>query len=60
MKKPQIKLEELAEDIDKVLNLIQEIDNLDPESKNKDKIYQKIHKTNKEIKNKYKDLDTQK
>jgi hypothetical protein len=60
MKKPQIKLEELAEDIDKVLNLIQEIDNLDPESENKDKIYQKIHKTNKEIKNKYKDLDTQK
>ena len=60
MSKSKIKLEELVEDIDKVLNLISEVDNLDLEDKNRNKVLQKINKTNKNIKNKYKDLDTEK
>ena len=60
MSKSKIKLEELVEDIDKVLNLISEVDNLDLEDKNRNKVLQKINKTNKNLKNKYKDLDTEK
>ena len=37
MSKSKIKLEELVEDIDKVLNLISEVDNLDLENKNRNK-----------------------
>ena len=58
MSKSKIKLEELVEDIDKVLNLVHEVNDLDPESGDRDKILKKILKTNKELKKKYKDLDT--
>ena len=58
MSKIQIKLEELSEDIEKVLNLISEVNNLDTEKGDRNKLLQKITKTNKELKKKYKDLDT--
>ena len=60
MSNPKIKPEELSEDINKVLNLISEVNNIDPEDVNINKILQKINKINKELKNKYKNLDTEK
>ena len=60
MSNPKIKPEELSEDINKVLNLISEVNNIDPEDVNINKILQKIYKINKELKNKYKNLDTEK
>ena len=58
MKKSQINTEEFLRDLDGILNLVEKIDNLDPE-KTDLKVLSKILK-NKEkmIKNKYKDLDT--
>ena len=58
MKKSQINTEEFLRDLDGILNLVEKIDNLDPE-KTDLKVLSKILKNKeKTIKNKYKDLDT--
>ena len=58
MKKQKINVEELSEDINKVLNVISEINN--SELENRQKILKKVKKINKELKNKYKNLDSEK
>ena len=59
MKKSQIKPKEFLRDLDGILNLVEKMDNLDPE-KTDLKVLSKILKNKeKQIKNKYKDLDTE-
>ena len=48
MKKSKVKIEEFLKDVNNVLDLVSKVDSLDPE------------KTDKIIKEKYKDLDTEK
>tara|TARA_Y100001963_G_C6453463_1_gene296895 strand:- start:60 stop:242 length:183 start_codon:yes stop_codon:yes gene_type:complete len=57
MKKPKIKIEEFLKDVDNVLNLVSKIDNIDPDTVDIEKLQEEIKKTDKFIKNKYKDLD---
>ena len=63
MKKSKIKLEDFSKDLNNILELVSKVDNLDFENlEDKDlrKISKEIKKTAKFIKNKYKDLDTEK
>ena len=63
MKKSKIKLEDFSKDLNNILELVSKVDNLDFENlEDKDlrKISKEIKKTDKFIKNKYKDLDTKK
>ena len=63
MKKSKIKLEDFSKDLNNILEIVSKVDNLDFENlEDKDlrKISKEIKKTDKFIKNKYKDLDTKK
>ena len=63
MKNSKINPENFKKDLNKVLELVNEINNIDFENieeKDLNKISKKIKKTDKFIKNKYKDLDTEK
>ena len=63
MKNSKINPENFKKDLNKVLELVNEINNIDFENieeKDLNKISKEIKKTDKFIKNKYKDLDTKK
>ena len=63
MKNSKINPENFKKDLNKVLELVNEINNIDFENieeKDLNKISKKIKKTDKFIKNKYKDFDTEK
>tara|TARA_R110002020_G_scaffold397292_2_gene607404 strand:- start:180 stop:362 length:183 start_codon:yes stop_codon:yes gene_type:complete len=60
MKKSKIKIEEFLKDVDTVLSLVSKIDNIDPDTVDIEKLQKEIKKTDKFIKNKYKNLDTKK
>tara|TARA_R110002167_G_scaffold124906_1_gene304639 strand:- start:200 stop:382 length:183 start_codon:yes stop_codon:yes gene_type:complete len=60
MKKPQINPEDLLKDIDLILNNIELLEKKDLNIKEINIIESKITKDSKNIKNKYKDLDSSK
>ena len=60
MKKSKVKIEEFLKDVNNVLDLVSKVDSLDPEKTDINKLSKKIKKTDKIIKEKYKDLDTEK
>ena len=60
MKKSQIKTEEFLRDLESVLEIVDKIDNLDLEKTNLKTLTKIIKNKEKTIKNKYKDLDSEK
>ena len=58
MKKSQTKTEVFIKDLDSVLNLVSKIDNLDPEKTDLKQLNKVLKNKQKEMKKKYKDLDT--
>ena len=60
MKKSKIKPKEYLKDLESVLEIVDKIDNLDPETTDLKLLNKKIKNKQKQIKNKYKDLDTKK
>jgi len=60
MKKSQVNPEDLLKDINTILNNIELLDKKDLNEKEINIIESKINKDSKNIKNKYKDLDTEK
>ena len=60
MKKSKIKPKEYLKDLDSVLEIVDKIDNLNPETTDLKLLNKIILNKKKEIKNKYKDLDTKK
>ena len=59
MKKSKIKQKEYLKDLEMALNLVEKIDNLDPEKTNLKLLNKILKEQNKVLKNKYKDLDTE-
>ena len=60
MKKSKIKPKEYLKDLESVLEIVDKIDNLDPETTDLKLLNKIIKNKQKQIKNKYKDLDTKK
>ena len=60
MKKPQIKPKEYLRDLNSILDLVDKIDNLDFETTDFKVLNKIIERKKTSIKNKYKDLDTEK
>ena len=61
MKKPEINQNELEEDVNKLLSFLNDIDNLDIENTDLDKLEKNVKMFKKDIETKYKDhLDDQK
>ena len=60
MKKSKIKPKEFLEDIESILELVNKIDNIDPENTDLSKLNQVLKNKKKYIKNKYKNLDSKK
>ena len=60
MKKSKIKPKEYLKDLDSVLEIVDKIDNLNPETTDLKLLNKIIKNKQKQIKNKYKDLDTKK
>ena len=58
MSKSQINQEEFLQDLNKIFELISKLDNENISLKDISKLSYEAKKTKKEIKNKYKDLDT--
>ena len=58
MKKSQIKTKEFLKDLDSILEIVNKIDNLDPQTMDLDQLNKILKNKEKKIKNKYKDLDT--
>ncbi len=56
MKKPEINKEELINDTNKILNFMDELDNMDIENIDVTKLEKDIHIFEKELNKKYKDL----
>ena len=59
MKKSQIKPKEYLKDLDSILEIVDKIDNLDPQTMDLDQLKKIIKHKETKIKNKYKDLDTE-
>ena len=59
MKKSQIKPKEYLKDLDSILEIVDKIDNLNPETTDLNLLKKILEKKEKSIKNKYKDLDTE-
>ena len=59
MKKSQIKPKEYLKDLDSILEIVDKIDNLNPETTDLNLLKKILEKKEKSIKNKYKDLDSQ-
>ena len=60
MKKSKIKPTEFLKDVESVLELVNKVDNLNPENTDLLKLNKVLKNKEKQIKNKYKDLDTEK
>ena len=60
MKKSKIKPKEFLKDIESILELVNKIDNIDPENTDLSKLNQVLKNKKKYIKNKYKNLDSKK
>ena len=60
MKKSKIKPTEFLKDVESVLELVNKVDNLNPENTDLLKLNKILKNKEKQIKNKYKDLDTKK
>ena len=60
MSKPKIKPEDFLNDIDEILKIASNINNLNLENTDIKKLTKRIKKSNKLLKNKYKNLDTEK
>ena len=60
MKKSKINLKELNKDLDDVLEIVNKIDNFDPEIMKVSELSKIIKNKEKKLKNKYKDLDIKK
>ena len=59
MSKSKIKPKEFLQDLDSILNIISKLDNIDVSKKNNiSKLVKEIKEKEKEIENKYKNLDT--
>ena len=59
MKKSQIRPKEFLKDLDSILEIVDKIDNLNPETTDLNLLKKILEKKEKSIKNKYKDLDSQ-
>jgi len=60
MKKSKFKIKEYLKDLDSVLEIVDKIDNLNPESTDIKLLNKILKNKEKQIKKKYKDLDTEK
>ena len=60
MKKSKIKPKEFLKDIDSILEIVDKVENMDIETMDFKKLKKIIKNKEKYIKNKYKDLDTEK
>ena len=60
MKKSKIKPKEYLKDLESILEIVDKIDNLNPETTDLKLLNKILKNKKKEIKNKYKDLDTEK
>ena len=60
MKKSKIKPEEYLKDLESILEIVNKIDNLNPESTDLNQLNKILKNKNKEMRNKYKDLDSSK
>ena len=60
MKKSKINLKELNKDLEDVLEIVNKIDNFDPEIMKVSELSKIIKNKEKKLKNKYKDLDIKK
>lgn len=60
MKKSKIKPKEYLKDLESILEIVDKIDNLNPETTDLKLLNKILKNKKKEIKNKYKDLDTKK
>ena len=60
MKKSQIKPKEYLKDLESILEMVDKIDNFDPKTMDLNILNKVIKNKEKQIKNKYKDLDTKK
>ena len=59
MKKSKIKPEEYLKDLESILEIVNKIDNLNPESTDLNQLNKILKNKNKEMRNKYKDLDSE-
>ena len=59
MKKSQIKPKEYLKDLNTILEIVNKIDNLDPKTMDLNELNKILKNKEKEIKNKYKDLDSE-
>ena len=59
MKKSQIRTKEFLKDLDSILEIVDKIDNLDPQTMDLDQLNKILKNKETKIKNKYKDLDTE-
>ena len=59
MKKSKIKPKEFLKDIESILEIVNKIDNLNPESTDLNQLNKILKNKNKEMRNKYKDLDSE-
>ena len=60
MKKSQIRPKEFLKDLDSILEIVDKIDNLDPQTMDLDQLNKILKNKGIKIKNKYKDLDSSK
>jgi Asp-tRNA(Asn)/Glu-tRNA(Gln) amidotransferase C subunit len=60
MKKSKIKLKEYLKDLENILELANKVSNFDPETTDINQLTKIVKSKNKQIKNKYKNLDTEK
>ena len=60
MKKSQIRTKEFLKDLDSILEIVDKIDNLDPQTMDLDQLNKILKNKGIKIKNKYKDLDSSK
>ena len=58
MSKSKIEIEELSQDLDKIFEIISDLDNENLSLKEISKISNKLKITNKKLKNRYKNLDS--
>jgi len=58
MKKSKIKPKEFLKDLENILEIVDKIDNLDPKTIDLNQLNKILKNKEKQIKNKYKDLDT--
>ena len=60
MKKSKIKLKEYLKDLENILESANKVSNFDPETTDINQLTKIVKSKNKQIKNKYKNLDTEK